>query len=337
MSRREVPLPPELQKYSHYPDLTFVGNGEWSSGHPGCSSPSSGSRVSDRLRLFASNGSTGARIWCRRCGLLEFADENDVPQYIKDRRAARPAREAEYEREREARLASEHARMTAKIKELQEQAYWRGWHDAMTSQHRALWARQGIGEQLQDRFVLGYTGEKSYSYHGELFAAPALTIPIFSVGWNPINVQYKLLGVPAEHGKYRFTSGLDSPLFLSDPDVAPHGRCLLVEGPKKCIVAYQKLVLEAGVFDYVVAVPSVTPTLSLLDGTTDCRQLVVALDPDAWEPGNRNALRRMAQYLKEQGRSANFIQLPAKPDDFFVDYHGTAKQFMAYVDQGERV
>lgn len=337
MSKRNVPLPPELQRYSGYPDLTFVSAGEWSAGHPGCPAPASTSKTSDRLRLFASNGSTGARVWCRRCGLLEFADENDVPEYVRERRASRPAREAQYEQEREAHLAAEHDRMTAKIRELQEQAYWRGWHDAMTQAHRDLWSKQGIDVPLQDRFMLGYTQEKAYSFRGELFSAPALTIPIFKVGWEPVNVQYRLLDAPPQHGKYRFTSGLDSALFLCDPDTEPHGRALVVEGAKKAIVTYKNLVLESGDFDYVVAVPSVTPTLSLFDQLADCDDVVIALDPDAWEPSNRHSLRRIAKHLKEEGRGASFIQLPTKPDDFFTMYHGTASQFMAYVEQGETI
>lgn len=329
MSNKNVPLPPELSRFSNFPDLKYVTNGEWSAGHPGCTAPASTSRTSDRLRLFAANGTTGARVWCRRCGWLAFADELDDS----NRHRPNPVHEAE----RRQRLADEAARMEARIKELQESAYWRGFHDGMTEAHRQLWQKEGIGQQLQDRFMLGYTKNQQYVYGGESYVSPALTIPVFGVGWTPINVQYKLLAAPPEHGKYRYTSGLGSSLYLSDPDVAPGGRCLLVEGAKKCIITYERLVLGAQMFDYVVAVPGLTPKLELLDQLCACDEVVVALDPDAWVPGNRHALRRIAKYMREHEMRGNFIQLPAKPDDFFTQYHGTPEQFAAYVEQGDRI
>jgi hypothetical protein len=334
-----LPLPPELSRFSNYPDLVYVGGNEWSSAHPGCPGGASTSKHSDRLRLFAADGKSNAHVWCRRCNYHEWADENEVPQYVKDRRERRPEREAEEERLRKERAAAENARVTAKIKALQEEAYWRGWHDAMSEQHRMMWRKAGVPDSLQDRLVLGYTGEKKYNFAGELYASPALTIPVFEVGWSVANVQYRLLNAPAQHGKYRFTSGLESPLYLTDPDRAPHGRCLLAEGTKKALVLYLQAVLQDKRFDYVVAVPSVTPSLSLLDQLSECDQVVVAMDPDAYVPGANGEppIRRMAQHLKGMGKDALYVELPVKPDDFFTEYHGTVNQFMAYVNQGTRV
>jgi hypothetical protein len=334
-----VPLPPELARFESYPDLAYVTDGEWSAGHPGCPGGASNSKHSDRLRIFAATARSNAHVWCRRCDYHEWADADDVPEYVKNRREQRPERDAERERLRQERMAAEAARMSEKIKQLQEEAYWRGWHDAMQERERMIWRKAGIPDSLQDRFVLGYTPDKAYSFSGELHHTPALTIPVFEVGWSVANVQYRLLDAPARHGKYRFTSGLESPLYLTDPDRAPHGRCLLAEGTKKALTLYLQLVLQDKRFDYVVAVPSVTPSLSLLDQLSECDQVVVVMDPDAYVPAANGAppIRRMAQHLKGMGKDSLYVELPVKPDDFFTEFYGTTNQFMAYVDQGTRV
>lgn len=309
-----TPLPAELAKYSNLPDLKYRGSNEWSAAHTGCPSGPSTSRTSDRFRIFASKPGLSAGAWCRRCQHFEWADET------------RPTRE---ESEESARIRLEFMqreakRLAAKIEKLNQQAYWRGYHDAMRDTHREKWRKQGIGDNLQDYYQLGYVPERSFYNDDEEFSSPALTIPIFEAGWQVVNVQYRIVEPPAGVGKYRFTAGLPAPLYLTDPDGGVGGKCLLVEGAKKAIVTYANVGHE---FDSVVAIPSKMPSAELIQSLSVCDDLFVTLDPDAMLDGASHRISKLC------GTRSHHVHLPAKVDDLFVDYGMSPASFMRYVEQ----
>ena len=318
---RDEPLPPALAKWSNLPDLTYRGSGEWSSACPTCGG-AGGSRYgrSDRFRLFAAANGHNERGWCRRCGFFEWADQDGdkpTPEQIADANAER------------ARLADlEASRIKAKISQLQSESYWQGWHDAMSEKHRAAWRQQGIRDDLQDYFRLGYVDQRRFFNGAQPFNSPAMTIPIFDVGFQVVNVQYRLMSPPPGVGKYRFTAGLPTPLFLTNPYDEPTGAVLLVEGAKKGIVCFDKLRgLE------IVAVPSKAPPAKMLKRLANCEPVYIALDPDAYEGRGASAAARAGKII---GDRARFVRLPVKPDDFFTMYSGKANQFMSYVRQATR-
>jgi hypothetical protein len=316
---RGEPLPAELSRFNGLPDLTFRGRGEWSASCPQCLGASA-SRYgkSDRFRIFAAGKGSNARAWCRRCGFFEWADQDGEPP------TAEEIADANKERARLAELEAK--RVKQKIDQLQHENYWLGWHDAMAEKHRQAWRGQGIRDELQDYFQLGYVDRRRFFNGAEPFVSPAMTIPVFDVGWQVVNVQYRLMSPPPGVGKYRFTAGLPTPLFLTLPDVEPAGPVLLVEGAKKAVVCFDHL---NGL--NIVAVPSKVPPVKMLKRLDDCEPVYIALDPDAY--GECKAAKRIGKAI---GDRARYVRLPVKPDDFFTMYQGKESQFMSYVRQATR-
>jgi hypothetical protein len=317
---QDRPLPQELQHFSNLPDLQYRGSNEWSAACPKCGGGGNRYDKSDRLRLFAANNGHSARIWCRRCGHFEWADAHD-------NKPLDPVKIKEAEELRRQMAQREERRLKAKIEELQRLAYWDGWHDAMQDSHRAMWRNEGIPDGLQDYFRLGYVGQKQF-YNGERpFNSAAMTIPIFDVGWQAVNVQYRIIQPPRNVGKYRFTAGLPAPLYLTDPDNEPGGPTLLVEGAKKAIVLYAHL----GHKFTVVAVPSKMPGKQLIERLSNCDPVYVALDPDVYTDGQ--SVSRIGAMLRERAR---FVRLPDKPDDLLTKYGFSASMMMSYINQATR-
>lgn len=313
------PLPPELaRRWGNLPDLKYRGGDEWSAACVKCGGADRHrSDLSDRFRLF---GGDRPRAWCRRCSYFAFADDDQ----------AAPTKEAREQAEQERlRLAElEAQRIQAKIDELRKEAYWLGYHDGMNDFHRDIWRHQGIRDELQDYFQLGYVEKRRFFDGAQPFYSPAMTIPVFDIGWEAVNVQYRLMSPPDGVGKYRFTYGLPTPLFLTNPYIEPEGDVLLVEGAKKAIVTFDKL-------DdlYIVAVPSKVPPLQILARLSNADVVYIALDPDAYLEGKSSAASRIGIAL---GDKARYVRLPSKPDDFFTMYGGSQCQFMRYVRQATR-
>lgn len=318
---RDKSLPPELTRFNYLPDLKYRGSDEWSSACPHCGGADrSRSDLSDRFRLFDRDSQRNARVWCRNCGHFEWADQNsDIP-------SKEQLEEIKRERTRLAEL--ERQRIKTKIEQLRSEAYWRGWHDAMSDWHRDIWRHQGIRDDLQDYFQLGYVEKRRFFDGAKPFYSPAMTIPVFDVGWEAVNVQYRLMEPPSGVGKYRFTSGLPTPLFLTNPYTEPAGDVLLVEGAKKAIVTFDKLDDLC-----IVAVPSKVPPLQILDRLDQADAVYIALDPDAYCDKRASAAYRIGKAL---GNKARYVRLPTKPDDFFTMYGGSQSQFMRYVRQATR-
>jgi hypothetical protein len=219
-------------------------------------------------------------------------------------------------------------RLQTKIEDLRREAFWEGWHAAMNDQHRALWRAEGISDGLQDFFRLGYVDNRKFYNGDQPFNSAAMTIPIFDVGWQAVNVQYRIIQPPRNVGKYRFTAGLPAPLYLTDPDNEPTGPTILVEGAKKAIVLYANV----GHKFTVVAVPSKMPGQQLIDRLLNCDPVYVALDPDAYvaEKGIKPAINRLVAMLKGRAR---VVKLPVKPDDLFTQFGGTADDFLNFMRQ----
>lgn len=318
----DMPLPLDLQHFSHLPDLQYRGSGEWSSSCPTCGGGGNRHDQSDRFRLFAADAQGNARVWCRQCGMFEWADKNDNIRPSPAQIDARNKIRQEY-------LEAENKRLRTRISELREQAYWKGFHDGMKEGQRALWRMAGIPDEFQDYWELGYTPE----YKGRDFTSPAMTIPYFNPGREPVNVQYRLTTPPQPNDKYRFTAGLKPSLWLADPDDKPSGKVLLVEGMKKAGVCFVELVAKADRDITITAVPSKMPSQQIVDGLNDCEVVYIALDPDAYG-GKDGAAERLGRMLACDVR---YVRLPAKPDDLFIDYGFTAHQFMNFVNQAAKV
>jgi len=328
------PLPIDLERFSTLPDLRFRGTGEWSSACPVCGGGGKRHDKSDRFRLFSTSGGHNARVWCRRCGHFEWADQHTNAR-------PNPAKIQAAQELRAALAEQEAARLRAKIDELRTSAYWKGYHDAMREPHRALWRQAGIPDEFQNFWELGFVEEKRIKYDGNEYTSPAMSIPYFIPGREPINIQYRLTNPPIPSDKYRFSYGLKPDLWLAEPDDKPANICLLMEGMKKAAVTFIEVVARADKRMSVVAVPSKRPGRDMLKSLDNCDVVYLLLDPDAYvSTKNKNgrytkpAINRL---IKMVGKRARVVKLPVKADDFFTMYGGTAVDFMSYINQANRL
>jgi hypothetical protein len=242
-----------------------------------------------------------------------------------------PERIKELDEIRQREMAKEEARLKAKIADLQQKAYWRGYHDAMEDKHRAIWRKDGIPNEFQDYWQLGYHAE----YTGADFTSPALTIPYFGPNWQAQTIQYRLLQPPAPSEKYRFQAGLKASIWMADPDTPLTGPVLLCEGMKKAAVAYIQTAAQKLASFTVVAIPSKMPGKDLLDLFAKADPLYILLDPDAFL-ADRGKLPAINRLVKMTTAPKRIVKLPVKADDFFTMYGGTPAEFMRYVNMGTR-
>lgn len=321
-------LDPEAQgKWGHLPFITQRTEYEWSAACPSCGdSQHIGNDKPDRFRIFApKNSNEKWRGYCRRCQFFEFVDsgtERKLPliDVIAMRREQEHLRKAEQERLRD------------KIDALQHAAYWRGWHDGMQQSQRHLWYSAGIGDRQIDYYNLGYCADHAYSWNGETFHSDTLTIPHYTFGFKPINVQHRLLHAVEGAGKYRQLPGLPAAAFLTDPESSRlEQQVLIVEGAKKAMVVFDRAgAMYNGKPISIVGVPSKTPGKNILGQFADCESILLALDPDACF-GPDSAAQTMSKELGSE--RTKIVRLPVKPDDFFVRHGGTQKQFQDFLRQ----
>lgn len=328
---RDLPMPSDMAaRWGHLPYLTYKGNNEWAAACPVCGDAGHdpGSGDPDRFFISAADGRYNARGKCRQCGHFEWVDEDKS-------QPPDPARIREMEELRREYAEQDRLRLQSLIHKLQNEAAWKGWHDAMKEGHRALWQQAGIPNEFQDYWQLGFT-----TYENKAFSSPALTIPYFDPGWQARNIQYRLTNPPQQNDKYRFQYGLRASMWYADPDKPPRRPTLLCEGMKKAAVVYINLVAKTGLDFDVVAVPSKTPGEEMLQGLAGCEVVYVIFDPDAYMPTKTKdgkilppAVRRMKDKL---GDRARYVRLPAKADDLFTQYRFTADTFMQYIKQATR-
>lgn len=337
---RWKPLPPDLDtlvldktnlQYKGF----YKGADEWSSScnicHEAGHDPSSGKP--DRMYIRSEANGYDSHIHCRQCGHHEFvggvrAEPKTVVQIKHEDALRRAYQKRESERRHE------------QIKAFQQSAIWQYYHSSLTKRARLGWRRAGIPDSLQDYWVLGWTD----NYTGKDFNSPAYTIPYFSKGFEAQSLQFRLVKPARKGDKYRFLYGLHQELFLPEPDREFKGKCLLVEGAKKSMVAWHRLVAEAGYHDWsVVAVPA-AQSYSLLPQLEGFEAVWVVLDPDQYV-GKKNVLghegekpiERFLARLKDVDIPEIFVaKPPTKVDDAFVKYKATAKDFMAMINQAWR-
>lgn len=317
-------------KWGNLKYVQYRGSGEYSAECPKCGDYGHIGRDSpDRFRMWESP----ARGWCRSCHYFEFADGGDM-EYD-------PAREAAAIAERLRLAKAENRRIQAKITELNEQAYWRGYHDGMGDAQRGLWRSEGIPDGIQDWFSLGYCQEKPYDDGEAIAYCPALTIPYFKDDRDTVvNVQYKLL-IPQEQkdiaGKYRPTAGLPSCIYYTEPEADRKGTVLVTEGAKKGIVTWMHL---GGKVDQVVAVPSKYPSSSMIDELSQYDEIILALDPDASrdnDPSKEGSISSTRRIAKAIGLDkTRVVNLPMKIDDLFINNYANADVVWNWVGQARR-
>lgn len=326
---RDLPLPPDLaRRWANLPDVANRGRNEWSAACPQCGGADRARRGrSDRFRMFAADDGHGARGWCRQCHYFAFADDDQE----------RPSAEAieKATRERLALTEKENTRIRDKIKRIADSNFWHLWHTDMTPEHRRLWHREGINDWAIETYQLGYCPDHTTMYDGQEWHTPTMTIPLFAPGWEWVNLQHRLLKPPEPGDKYRQMAGLPSAMFLTEPDTAPAGPTIVVEGAKKAIVCH----LNIGHLGYtIVAVPSKAPSQVILDQLDNADPVYMMLDPDAYTPTKTKTGQRLepaaSRMAKRLGRErVKVVKVPVKPDDLFTIYRGQADDMHEFIRQ----
>lgn len=317
--------------WGHLPHMRQRGHNEWSSACPQCGdSGHNGNDAPDRFRMFAAESGKGARGWCRSCGYFAWAETNERPT---------PERVREATAERLLLAQQERERIAAKIRAVEQAAYWQGWHDAMTEKQRKLWYIEGIGDTAIDYYKLGFCPDHLYQHEGQTYHSPTMTIPHYGDGWHLTNVQHRLLNAVNGAGRYRQMAGLPPAMFRTEPGEPLKGALFVVEGAKKAIVVYDKLGKRSGL---IVGLPGKAPSADMLESLANCEPIYLCLDPDAYMPTLAAngavipaAVNRLAAKLGPE--RVRIVKLPVKPDDFFVLHDGTIGDMLPYIRYSRRV
>ena len=186
---------------------------------------------------------------------------------------------------------------------------WEAFHRRLGDEQRAWWRSQGIGDDWQDFYHLGYVADKTFGGPTGPFQSAAFTMPIFELGWrgdyaeHAINMQYRLAAPPQNVGKYRQEAGLPAAAFFSRPEQPLGDSVVVVEGAKKAAVLCAHLPKSP----QVIGLPGARSWAGMDERLAGCGRVWVMLDPDARASG--------WQLAAAIGSNARVVEFPAKPDD----------------------
>lgn len=261
--------------------------------------------------MWATSSAGNARYWCRRCNAKGFADAKVGQEEIEQAKKRWLKQKAEKERERQ-----------QWIEQLQNEAYWRGWHDAMSAQARKLWEGRGLTVEAQNYLELGYTESPP---RGD---SPALTIPYHDRQWDVVALQWRFVNPPQGMGKYSQPKGQPLPHYVTDP-TATSNKLLIVEGAIKSAVTWWELVVKEDLDYNVVGIPSSTPSADVMTAVSEIDHsggVWIMTDPDTFE-GRHPPARRIGEWFDEP----LYVTLPLAPDDLLVEHGWTGHDIHRFI------
>lgn len=274
---KPAPLPLEWQCL----EGTVIGVQRESAKTYTCSCPSCGGDVHpngelpDRCTLWVDGHPS---LHCRVCGFKAYPDqfgdtryEPPTPAEIEARRQERIAYEVERKRSAEKALAH-----------LRDDAVWLRYY-AELEQHaegRRYWEQRGFPPEWIAWWKFGWNPRSVWD-------CPTATIPIFGLGWQPLNIKHRLVGV--EKGKYRYElSGQEQPLFMCNPKIPLGGHVYAVEGELKAAVVYMH---QGDPNACVVGLPGKEPRTGIIEQLQAADRVTLILDPGAEQAAHDLALR----------------------------------------------
>lgn len=266
---------------------------------------------SDRFRVHTDKPFPHWYCVCREgtgCGFSGWADRINE-QLRQPLTAERMAEYAQRAAQAEAARQQETAR---RLREFTDSELWAELHRRMTDANRAWWRAQGIPDEMQDFWQLGFSANTPFG--------SAYTIPYFDNQFNAINMQYRLTRTDTGD-KYRWAGVGYSSYFTAWPTVE-FDQAVICEGAKKAMVFANALYTE-GV--QVFGVPSKSDSAGL---KPECGRVWVMLDPDA--------TARAHELAAEIGPSARVVELTGKADDLIVKHGAGKKEFRAFFRQAVR-
>jgi len=184
-------------------------------------------------------------------------------------------------------------------------------------QDRWYWHTQGLTDATIDKRLLGWS-PACPTYQ----ESPSWTIPIYYQN-RLFNIRHRLER-PNGSGKYRpEMPGLPSAMFNADA-ISSDWMLVIVEGEVKTMVLEQHNFTAVGIPG---ANGFKNKWLHLFEGYAG--PVYVVLDPGAEECGEA-----ITRKLRDAKIKAKQVLLPVKPDDFFVIYGGTEKDFFQFLMMG---
>lgn len=223
-----------------------------------------------------------------------------------------PARLEELERQRQEQAERDRTERTRRMAEFSDRWIAEEHHARLAQRNYDWWESQGIIRTAVDWWKLGYTPEKHFKHNDLSFTRPAYIIPKYDFGWQPVNVDYRLIDPPEGVGKYRPEYGLPAAPFLSRPDLQTFpDEVFIVEGSKKAMVTTLNS-KQKGNPPMVIGVPAKTSWCGVAERVKPCGRVWVILDPDAQHEAHRLA--------GQIGPAARVITLPFKIDDGFTQH-----------------
>ena len=258
------------------------------------------------------------RYWCsRECGFQGFADGKTTAEEIA---AAIKAGKKRMEEERQRELE--------RIRQLQDDAYWRGYRDGLNAAVRELWRQRGLPDDAIDFYELGFV-EKCPHY-----PVSALSIPIRNQDFDVVTIQYRNTG---DGPRYIDTPGIHTPPIWTMPEVKVESQPLLVtEGAIKSYVSNWELAVLGDVDLTVVGIPNASPQLAVVDSLSSLAwpRVYIATDPDTFRPEKKGNVRArdLGERFLEAGHDVRYVQLPGDIDELFKS-GWKANDVMLYVNQ----
>jgi hypothetical protein len=316
--RHEVPLPPEWRCLE---GKVFYVQRE-SAKTLTCSCPFCGGDVHpdgewpDRCVLWTD---THPSLHCRVCGKVAYPDQFGD-------RTVQPPTPAELAARRQERIAQEEARRRSAeraLAHLRDEELWMRYYEELERSHegRAYWERRGIPPFWVEWWKLGWNPHSAWG-------CPTATIPIFDVGWQPLNIKHRLIGV--EKGKYRYElAGLEQPMFLCNPNDALAGHVYAVEGELKAAVTFAAID-SADVC--MVGLPGTSPSPAIVAQLAgdDVERVTLVMDPGAELEAENLALRIGTKKVR-------VLIPPMKIDDAIIAMGATGPDVRRWLRQAREV
>lgn len=216
---------------------------------------------------------------------------------------------------RERNERDHHEREAMRVKRLAEfttTELWEELHSRLSKVNRAWWRTQGIPDELQDFWHLGYERDHTYETPSGKFCSSAYTIPYFNYDGTQAQfktMQYRMQDTLNPNDRYRFAHGLKSTYFDTYPNESLIVDTIIIcEGAKKAMNVAQIAKQEWR----VIAMPSKSGDYGVTEATKDAKKIFIILDPDGLDNAHKKAI--------ELGNRASVISLPYKIDDGIMQY-----------------
>lgn len=269
----------------------------------------------DRFAIFTHRNFPSWWFFCRQCGIEGWIDQLNpsLKQELTAEQKSEWAKQAaEMKRLRAEQEEQRKREIDLRLSDLTSKEIWEAYHRRMEQQQREWWKSQGIEEDWQDFWSLGFIKDKQYKDGNNMYISDAYTIPYFR--WKDgkksfVTMQYRLTNPHDPSDKYRFEYGLGSSYFATRYDEPLKDIVIICEGAKKAMVLCSWLSPKAS----VLAIPSKNNYASIDRAVKDCGCVWIVLDPDAKD----NAI----ELAKTIGKNAKPLFLPFKLDDGIL-HHG---------------